>query len=272
MALDISRVQGEIRRALSMKGITAARASRMASGNPSLIKNILNGHVPRLDSLARVAECLDIDFYFGPPRNSPPVHPTSLLHAEAAPSELAIQSAKTSIDDADSTTALEELRAEVAALHEDLGLRASLEPPAEAARPLVTLQEHKVPPFAWSARTAAGSGDPVFGELTEPRYAFHKSIIPDWVRSESLLCIEVVGDSMQPTIHDGDILLLDRSQIEPLSGQIFILHTPDGLIVKRLRRTGRKWMLISDNPAYEPRPVGREDRIVGRVAWAGAAP
>ena len=59
-----------------------------------------------------------------------------------------------------------------------------------------------------------------------------------------------MGDALQPTIDEGDVLLSDRSHTEPRSGQLFVLHTPDGLIVKRLRRTGRRWMLISDNPAY----------------------
>ena len=72
-----------------------------------------------------------------------------------------------------------------------------------------------------------------------------------------------MGDALQPTINEGDVLLSDRSHTKPQSGQLFVLHTPDGLIVKRLRRTGCRWMLISDNPAYEPRPVGISVRVRG---------
>ena len=66
--MDIQAIQRRVKQALSKKGLSAAAASRMAIGNPSLIKNIMKGHSPRLDSLMRLAEVLEVELYFGPPR------------------------------------------------------------------------------------------------------------------------------------------------------------------------------------------------------------
>lgn len=61
--------------ALARKGLSAARASVLAVGNPSLVKNLRSGQGRfSYESLQRLAAVLDLECYFGPPRspNSPP--------------------------------------------------------------------------------------------------------------------------------------------------------------------------------------------------------
>lgn len=55
--------------ALAQKGLSDAAASRLAAGNPSLIKN-LRSSAGRysFDALQKVADVLDLECYFGPPR------------------------------------------------------------------------------------------------------------------------------------------------------------------------------------------------------------
>ena len=77
------------------------------------------------------------------------------------------------------------------------------------------------------------------------------------------------GDSMEPTLHDEDLVLLDRSQTEPVDGVLAVVRTVDGVVIKRLRRRGQTWTLVSDNPAYPASRVRKSDRVVGRVAWTG---
>jgi hypothetical protein len=70
--------------ALKRKGLSDAAASKLAVGHPSLIKNL---RMPRegekrynLPSLMRLAEVLDLEFHFGPPRDpiaEPVVDPAS---------------------------------------------------------------------------------------------------------------------------------------------------------------------------------------------------
>ncbi|MDE0179119.1 MAG: hypothetical protein OXP36_11035 [Gammaproteobacteria bacterium] len=57
-------------------------------------------------------------------------------------------------------------------------------------------------------------------------------------------------------------MLQDRA----LDGRVIVIRVEDGLVVKRLRRRRSAWDLVSDNPIYAPRPIGAEDRIIGRVA------
>jgi len=64
--------------------------------------------------------------------------------------------------------------------------------------------------------------------------------------------VRVTGDSMIGAgIHSGDMLVVDRS-IEPSDGRIVIAVIDGELTVKRLRRRGRKIMLMPENPNYEP--------------------
>ena len=74
---------------------------------------------------------------------------------------------------------------------------------------------------------------------------------------------------MALTIRDGDLVVLDSGQVEPLDGLVFGVRTDEGLNVKRLRRIDDRWPLECDNPAHESQPVTGDDRILGQVAWAG---
>ncbi|MCF2872100.1 S24 family peptidase [Octadecabacter sp. G9-8] len=60
--------------ALSRKGLSAAAASRLAVGNPSLIKNMRQetGNPKRFnaDALRKLADVLDLEFYFGEEREN----------------------------------------------------------------------------------------------------------------------------------------------------------------------------------------------------------
>lgn len=94
-----------------------------------------------------------------------------------------------------------------------------------------------------------------------------------WLRSQGLdpamlSAIAVAGDSMEPTLRDGDEILVDRTP-RPLRDGIHVVRVDDSLMVKRLD-TGRPGAiaLVSDNPAYRPieLPPG-EVRVIGRVVW-----
>ena len=84
-----------------------------------------------------------------------------------------------------------------------------------------------------------------------------------------LSAIEVEGDSMDPTLRDGDEILVDRTP-RPLRVGIHVLRLDDVLLVKRIERAGERIRMISDNRAYPEieRDAG-EVEIVGRVVWKG---
>ncbi|EAQ27484.1 S24 family peptidase [Roseovarius sp. 217] len=77
-------ILNQIDEALKKKGYSDAKASRLAVGHPSLIKNfrMKRDGDKRYNwaSLERLAEVLDLELYFGPPREAGTVYTTQLGH------------------------------------------------------------------------------------------------------------------------------------------------------------------------------------------------
>jgi hypothetical protein len=90
---------------------------------------------------------------------------------------------------------------------------------------------------------------------------------------DGLSLVRVHGDSMLPTLADGDDILVDRSDAaERLREGVYVLRLGDGLLVKRVAvAPDGALSVLSDNPAG-PRwtDVDRAALgVVGRVLWAG---
>ena len=79
--------------------------------------------------------------------------------------------------------------------------------------------------------------------------------------------IHLLGDSMEPLLKDGSIVLIDKLQKDVKKGGIFLLSTPMGLFVKRLKlRVDGKLEMISDNPNYPVEVVLPDEvELVGKV-------
>lgn len=80
------------------------------------------------------------------------------------------------------------------------------------------------------------------------------------------------GDSMEPTLRDGDIVLIDSSQ-QNVRGQdrIWAVLYGDLGMIKRVRRTpDGSYLLMSDNPTVTPIEChDGEMSVIGRVVWIG---
>jgi hypothetical protein len=87
------------------------------------------------------------------------------------------------------------------------------------------------------------------------------------VAPDRLNTIGVVGDSMLPTLMDGDEILVDSSPPIRLAAGLWVMRIDDALMVKRLSRRGRDWVVTSDNPeAEDPGPWdGARMELRGRV-------
>ncbi|MBX9796910.1 S24 family peptidase [Sphingomonas sp.] len=82
------------------------------------------------------------------------------------------------------------------------------------------------------------------------------------VRAGALSIVTARGDSMLPTIADGDELLIDTD--DRRGEGVFVARHGGALVVKRVARPGGAAQLLSDNTAYPPLDL-REAEIVGRV-------
>ncbi|WP_091145564.1 S24 family peptidase [Novosphingobium sp. CF614] len=118
---------------------------------------------------------------------------------------------------------------------------------------------------------SAGSGASPGGEEVLGTIRFSAR----WLRAmglqaDMLSAIAVTGDSMEPTLRDGDEILVDRTP-RALRDGIHVVSLEDNLLVKRID-TSRPGLvvLLSDNPAYRPIECRPEDvRVIGRVVWKG---
>lgn len=124
---------------------------------------------------------------------------------------------------------------------------------------------HAVPYLSVAA--SAGRGLAVGDERAIRREEFTAQMLRDaGVAAGHASLIDVVGDSMQPTILAGDRLLVDRADTRLASTGIFVVRREDELLVKRVQRSGAALVLISDNADYPPiRCEAGEGTVIGRV-------
>ena len=123
---------------------------------------------------------------------------------------------------------------------------------------------------------SAGAG----AEVGAERPRAHAAFDPAWLRrvasagTEGLSMIRVEGDSMLPTLADGDEIMVDRCDgRQRLRDGIYVLRLDGGLMVKRLafNPVSRSVTIRSDNDAYPSWPDCDPERLelVGRAVWVG---
>lgn len=128
-----------------------------------------------------------------------------------------------------------------------------------------------------AARPSMGGGAIAEDEERVGRdFHFRRAWIRDRLKAApSLLRVMTVqGDSMIPTLHDGDVILVDMNQRNPIPPGIFVLHDGMGLVAKRLEHVPMsdppRVRIISDNRQYSPYEcTAGEVNIIGRVRWYG---
>jgi phage repressor protein C with HTH and peptisase S24 domain len=215
--------------ALKRKGLSDAAASKLAVGHSSLIKNL---RMPRegekrynMPALQRLAEVLDLEFYFGPPRDAG--------HIE----------------------------------------QVDIEGDTFAHIPL------------HDASLSAGGGVENSSEVVVDYLAFRQ----DWLKKIGVAPAHAVlarieagelGQSMIPTIHPGDLILIDtskrsiprrQSNYKSAKSPIYAFTTEGGARVKRISQLEDLVILTSDNPDFDPEFIPRERwdsfNVIGRVKW-----
>lgn len=116
------------------------------------------------------------------------------------------------------------------------------------------------------------------GSLADDEYAQSMGFAPKWLRRlgtdpKNLSLIVVDGDSMEPTLGDGDDIMVDHSAATgPIRDGIYVLRMDDVLLVKRLAMgPSGKLSIRSDNPQYPAWEDISADsvNIIGRVVWTG---
>lgn len=122
---------------------------------------------------------------------------------------------------------------------------------------------------------SAGYGSLNNDDPSKHHLAFRRS----WLRSRNLNPKDLVvvfasGDSMEPTINNGNTILVDMSDTLLKDGSIYVLRFGEHLYAKRLQqRFDGSVCLKSDNKEYDDQIVRKDEleqlAIIGKVVWIG---
>lgn len=86
---------------------------------------------------------------------------------------------------------------------------------------------------------------------------------------ENLIAIRVRGESMEPTLYEDDLVVINTADKKPVDGAVFAVNYEGEPVVKRMERDAGEWWLKSDNPDQRKysRKICRGDAclIIGRV-------
>lgn len=139
---------------------------------------------------------------------------------------------------------LSRMRSEMKSLKENAGSNTSL---SESFLNLSSIPVYE--------RVSAGTGALNDGEITD------YLSIPGIKNPGETFGVNVWGDSMEPTIKDGSIIIC-RKDVEIRNGEIGAFLVDDEAYVKRLKITESYIALISDNPNYPPIFIGPGEKLV----------
>jgi phage repressor protein C with HTH and peptisase S24 domain len=249
VSTDFSKFSEVVSKRLEELGQKVGTVERSAGLKPDTIRNILRADSesgPQLSTAREVCDALGLELYIAPKK----AHQGALDVAEDQLGELL-----------------------------DPG-----SPVRTAAR--LTELHHKVvgqdfdPIPRYDVFLAAGDGALNDNNTPVEHLAFSKA----WLKRMNVepgmaALLSVRGESMQPTLFDGDLVLVDRNRFTVQSGKIYaFVDGDDGARVKRLRLFGNAGLVIqSDNHSSEfedEERSGQEmqnvlDNIIGEVLWSG---
>jgi phage repressor protein C with HTH and peptisase S24 domain len=91
---------------------------------------------------------------------------------------------------------------------------------------------------------------------------------------KNLVLAEAVGDSMSPTLDEGDLALVDVRDNRFKSDGLYVLRDGGDLSIKRVQRQPDGALVLrSDNAAYKPVTVAPDSiTFLGRIIWIGGRP
>lgn len=125
------------------------------------------------------------------------------------------------------------------------------------------------------ARLSAGTGSFENGGKIERFYAFRLDFLQRKGVPSQMVLMRVSGDSMEPEIKDGDVVLIDQNQKTPIPGKLYAVGVEDMVYIKEVNAEPGKLVLSSYNKDYSALELdSRGDlqdgiRIIGRAVWVG---
>ncbi|KHK00429.1 XRE family transcriptional regulator [Desulfovibrio sp. TomC] len=118
------------------------------------------------------------------------------------------------------------------------------------------------------ATASMGGGSTETGDRTLTYLSFRT----DWIRSkgnpEYMTAIRAFGDSMEPTITDGSVVLIDEGRRQFVKNKVYYLRHNGQMYIKRLVDVGGQLGIVSDSDANILLVSDADDfEIIGRCIW-----
>lgn len=125
------------------------------------------------------------------------------------------------------------------------------------------------------ARLSAGNGTFTPCEGEQRKYAFSSDFLRRKGTPSDMVLMRVSGDSMEPEIKHGDVVLLDQGKTTILPGRMYAVGIEEAIYIKQIDTIPGKLILKSVNPAYPPIEVdikgelAMQSQVIGQVLWVG---
>ena len=122
---------------------------------------------------------------------------------------------------------------------------------------------------------SAGMGSYVAEEELIDTLAFNRGWLKrEGLEPENLSIVTVTGDSMEPVLKEGDLVLVHHNETEIKDGKLYVFRIEDRIYIKWLQNLPNQAFLVSSaNKYYDPYTIKPEDfepdearfEIIGRV-------
>ncbi|MCX8573382.1 MULTISPECIES: LexA family transcriptional regulator [unclassified Gilliamella] len=89
--------------------------------------------------------------------------------------------------------------------------------------------------------------------------------------NDDLRAVWAKGDSMEPTISNHDILIINTAHSKPIDGYLYAVQYDDQISIKRIQNQGSNIALLCDNQKYPSITVDKNEpqdfKIIGHVVY-----
>jgi phage repressor protein C with HTH and peptisase S24 domain len=105
---------------------------------------------------------------------------------------------------------------------------------------------------------------------SEPIFMARRWFDQHGYRPGRLLAIKVTGRSMEPSLYDGDLVIVNLDDTRLQDGQVFAANYEGELVIKRLKRDAQQWFLSSDSPdkiRFSDKRCSDGCGLIGRVVY-----